>query len=209
MHLKTETYLQQQARWPQQGRGILAHYDDDTVVVYQAYNPRIGRFALEHQRFGGEFKFTRMSWIKPNFMWMMYRCGWASKEGQEVVLGIRITRSGFEQCLAAAVPSGFKPGLYPDRDAWQQAVSASEVRLQWDPDHSPSGGKLERRAIQLGLRGTMLRQFATDWIVEVIDMTAFVKEQAVHIQEHDRLQSPVEHPYPHSPGDFPQLELEW
>ena len=27
------------------------------------------------------------------------------------------------------------------------------VRLQWDPDHSPSYEKLERRAIQLGLKG--------------------------------------------------------
>jgi len=27
------------------------------------------------------------------------------------------------------------------------------VRLQWDPDHSPKGEKLARRAIQLGLKG--------------------------------------------------------
>ena len=33
------------------------------------------------------------------------------------------------------------------------------VRLQWDPDHSPRGGKLERRAIQLGIRGEALELF--------------------------------------------------
>ena len=28
-----------------------------------------------------------------------------------------------------------------------------EVRLQWDPDHTPDGCKEKRRAIQLGLKG--------------------------------------------------------
>jgi hypothetical protein len=32
----------------------------------------------------------------------------------------------------------------------------SDVRLQWDLDHSPAGGKLARKAIQLGLRGDTL-----------------------------------------------------
>jgi hypothetical protein len=31
-------------------------------------------------------------------------------------------------------------------------VARSEVRLQWNPDHDPTGNKLERRALQLGLR---------------------------------------------------------
>jgi len=25
---------------------------------------------------------NRMTWIKPNFLWMMYRSGWASKKNQ-------------------------------------------------------------------------------------------------------------------------------
>jgi hypothetical protein len=37
-----------------------------------------------------------MTWIKPSFLWMMYRCGWATKPGQERVLAIQITREGFE-----------------------------------------------------------------------------------------------------------------
>jgi len=34
-----------------------------------------------------------MSWIKPNFLWMMYRCGWGTKEGQQVTLGFGGTSS--------------------------------------------------------------------------------------------------------------------
>lgn len=54
-------------------------------------------------RFGGEnFSFSRMSWIKTNFLWMMYRCGWASKHGQERVLAVRILRKGFDEILSKA-----------------------------------------------------------------------------------------------------------
>ena len=54
-------------------------------------------------RFGGpDYNPDRMSWIKPNFMWMMYRCGWAQKTNQERVLAIRITKEGFEDILSKA-----------------------------------------------------------------------------------------------------------
>jgi hypothetical protein len=51
------------------------------------------------------------------------------------------------------------------------------LRLQWDPDHGPKGNALERRAIQLGLRGEMLRRFSEEALLEVIDLTGFVAEQ--------------------------------
>jgi Domain of unknown function (DUF4291) len=56
-------------------------------------------------------------------------------------------------------------------------VGRSAVRLQWDPDHHPSGAKLERRAIQLGLRGEALEAFGRRELVEVIDLSGFVAEQ--------------------------------
>ena len=51
------------------------------------------------------------------------------------------------------------------------------MRLQWDPDHNPSGAKLQRRAIQLGLRGERLEAFARRELLEVIDLSDFVTEQ--------------------------------
>ena len=52
-----------------------------------------------HGAFGGDFSYARMSWIKTNFLWMMYRCGWATKEGQEVVLALWLRRDGFDELL--------------------------------------------------------------------------------------------------------------
>src|SRR4051794_22208495 len=149
MNLKTEPYLEQLRRWPPTGRHILAQLDDESVVVYQAYRPAIGRFAAEHGYFGGAFSLDRMSWVKPNFLWMMYRSGWGSREGQQVVLAVWLRRAAFDEVLRQAVHSSFVPEVYGGEQEWKQAVAGSCVRLQWDPDHDPSGQKAERRAIQL------------------------------------------------------------
>jgi Domain of unknown function (DUF4291) len=193
--LETELYSEQLKRWPQAGRHILAHYDADTIIVYQAYKPSTRDWSVAHGQLGGpEFSFNRMSWIKPNFLWMMYRCGWASKEGQETVLALRIRRAFFEAVLESAVPSSFDAALYADHAEWKAALEVSAVRLQWDPDHAPSGAPVERRAIQLGLRGDMLRAIATAEMLEVIDMTAFVHEQARNAAA-PSLQMPTERPF--------------
>ena len=192
--LVTERYAIQAARWPARGRHILAQFDETSVVVYQAYRLSIGSFAAANGHFrGGGFSLQRMSWIKPNFLWMMYRCGWAQKEGQEVVLAVKLQRAAFDAVLAAAVPSSYHAHRYPTRTDWEQAVKRSEVRLQWDPDHGPGGEPLERRAIQLGLRGSMLASYARDWIVEIEDITPFVKAQRG--RPRDELETPREDVY--------------
>jgi hypothetical protein len=196
--LPTQPYLEQAARWPASGRHVLAHFDDTSIVVYQAYRPSIGRYAIEHQALGGpNFGFRRMSWIKPNFLWMMYRSAWGTSEGQEVVLGLRLRRTFFDRLLAEAVPSTHVPEKYESRESWQAAVKRSSVRLQWDPDHDPSGATCERRAIQLGLRGDALGALASSELVEVLDMTALIAAQREHRQREawSSLRTPEEHPY--------------
>ena len=195
MTLDLAPYQFQKARWPRAGRHILALFDADTVIVYQAYRPEIGRYAAEHQRFGGTFSFSRMSWVKPNFLWMMYRSGWGTKPDQEVTLAVRLRRAAFDGILAQAVHATFVPEVYSTPAAWRAAVAGSSVRLQWDPDHSPAGGPLDRRAIQLGLRGDVLRRYATEWVIGIEDVSPFVAEQRANVST-DRLVTPREHVYP-------------
>jgi len=183
----TDFYDGQMMHWPWQGRHILAQYDETSVVVYQAYRPAIARYAVAEQHFGGEFSFSRMSWIKPNFLWMMYRCGWATKLDQERVLAVRLSRPGFDEILRAAVPSSFDAARFASPQQWQAAVDASTVRLQWDPDHDPSGQPLRRRAIQLGLRGATLARYAREWIVDIRDITDFVAAGRAQLAAQDGL----------------------
>ena len=197
MQLPTAPYCEQTKAWPASGRHILAQYDDESIVVYQAYSPAIGHFAIKHQRFGGEFKYSRMSWIKPNFLWMMYRCDWGRSDGQQVVLGMRIRRTFFDEILAQAVPSSYVAEQFPSLEAWKAAVESSDVRLQWDPDHLPTGQPCERRAIQLGLRGKMLEAYGQREIVGIIDMSEFLAVQRQHVgaQSQGELLTPAERVY--------------
>lgn len=195
----TKNYLEQNAAWPASGQHILAQHDAESIIVYQAYRPSIAKYAVTHQRLGGDFSFNRMSWIKPNFLWMMYRSGWAGKEGQEHILALRLKRGFFDELLRLAVPSSFDAERYPSQEAWKAAVASSEVRLQWDPDHDPLGHAVSRRAIQLGLRGGTLRRFATQELLGVEDITGFVREQrAVLAQRMEGLITPIESEYPFS-----------
>lgn len=198
MSLILEPYLEQRKLWPSEGRYILAQYDDESVIVYQAYKPEIGRFAARHGYFGGDFSFTRMSWIKPNFLWMMFRCGWGTKELQETTLAIRLKRQAFDEILRQAVHSSHVPEVYGTEEEWKKAVATSNVRLQWDPDHDPSGAKQERRAIQLGMRDDVLKSYAKEWLLGIEDISEYVAEQRVYSDSraYDKLQTPRERVYP-------------
>src|SRR3954464_9449636 len=185
MKLVTDPYTTQRDRWPRAGRHILAQFDAESVIVYQAFRPEIGHSAASQGYFGGPCSLSRMSWVKPNFLWMMYRSGWGTKPDQEVTLAVRLRRDAFDEMLAWAVPSSFDRGVYADRNRWQRAVAGSSVRMQWDPDHGPAGEPLERRAIQLGLRGDVLARYAREWLLGIEDVSEFVREQRVHVEQRD------------------------
>ena len=197
-NLRVKPTADQQASWPADGRHILAQYDPEAVVVYQAYRPEIGRYAAEHGRFGAGFRLTRMSWIKPGFLWMMHRCEWATAPDQESVLALWLKRSAFDAILAQAVKSTFDPEIHATEDEWRRALERSEVRAQWDPDWDARGIKLKRRVIQLGLSGETLRQFAQEWIVEIQDISHLAREQARYRRHVDMLLTPPEKIYPMS-----------
>lgn len=190
----TISYLEYEKKAPQQGKHILATLQGENIIVYQAYRPSIGQYALKHQKFGGDFKLTRMSWIKPNFLWMMYRSGWGQKEGQTYVLGVELPLKFFIEILNDSVVSSYKKHIYPDKEDWQTAVAESDVRLQWDPDHHPTGEKLTRKAVQLGLRGDFIRRYAQEEVVAIHDMRPFIAEQLPHLERKDwgALQLPAE-----------------
>lgn len=186
----TGSYVEQTKKWPKDGRHILASFNHSTVVVYQAFCPEIASYAVEHGRFGGpKYSMTRMTWIKTNFLWMMYRSSWARAPRQERILALHLLRAGFETILAAAREGTAVTG---------KASSKSDlVRLQWDPDHDPFGDKLPRRAIQLGLRGDMVSYFNEKCIQKVEDVTDFVQAQHFHVVGSDlsKLIVPVEDCY--------------
>jgi len=157
-------------------RQVRADFDGATLVVYQAYSDQIADAALAARTFVLPFKLDRMTWIKPSFLWMMYRCGWATKPGQERVLAIRISREGFEEALGGACLSHFDPDVYASHEQWRTLLSQSPVRVQWDPERRPDLTPLPWRSFQVGLRGPAARSYVDEWITEISDITPLVRE---------------------------------
>ena len=157
-------------------REIRAVYTDTTIRVYQAYNAQIANEAVAKGTFGSHFSLNRMSWIKPSFLWMMYRCGWCEKENQEHVLAIDVKRECFDRAVRDAVISTYHEDSGISKEEWQRLVKESDVRVQWDPEKDINGNNLSYRSLQLGLRGQVLHDYVNDWIVGLTDISDYVKE---------------------------------
>ncbi|ATW51505.1 DUF4291 domain-containing protein [Streptomyces peucetius] len=150
---------------------VRAVFTDETITVYQAYAARIANPALETGTFVDPFKRDRMTWIKPSFLWMMYRCGWASKTDQERVLAVDMSREGFEWALSHACLSHFDRSRFATEAGWREALRSSPVRVQWDPERDLGLNPLPHRAIQIGLSGQAVDRYVDDWITGIRDVT--------------------------------------
>ena len=154
-------------------RNIYAVFDEKTIKVYQAYNNEIADEALKLGKFGSKFSLNRMTWIKPSFLWMMYRSGWATKQGQERILAIDLKREGFDEIVKNSVLSSFREVSDLSKEEWKEKLENSEVRCQWDPDRDIYGNPIGRRAIQLGIKGE------TAFKMELFQKLCFLKKKNI------------------------------
>ncbi|MFF7170095.1 DUF4291 domain-containing protein [Streptomyces pseudovenezuelae] len=179
---------------------IRALRTDSTITVYQAYAPEIGLPAVQEGRFPAAWKRDRMTWIKPSFLWMMYRCGWGAKAGQETVLAVEITRDGFEWALRHACLSSYVRGVHPDQAAWQRQLKRAPARVQWDPERDLHLRPLPYRSLQLGLSGEAARRYADEWTTSIRDVTPLAHEIHALVSGGDLDSAarllPQEDPYP-------------
>ncbi len=179
---------------------IRAVYDEQTIRVYQAYSHQIADAALKHGRFvSPPFSMTRMTWIKPSFLWMMYRAGWGHKDvGQSRILAIDITREGFEWALAHSCPSHPPEGL--DKAGWEALKASSPVRVQWDPERDLHFNPLNWRSVQMGLGPVASARYVAEWTQRIEDVTALAHEIAALVADRRLAEAtaklPVERVYP-------------
>lgn len=181
-------------------RQIRAAYDDHTIRVYQAYSVEIADAALDRGTFvSPPFSMSRMTWIKPSFLWMMYRAGWGDKDpDQRRILAIDISREGFDWALAHSCPS--HPDSSMSAGDWGRLKAASPVRIQWDPERDLRLEPLQYRAIQIGVGGRAVSLYVEQWIQKITDITdlAHTIQRLVGGGQLDEAQArlPVEQAYP-------------
>ena len=154
---------------------IRAVYTDGTVRVYQAYSADIAAEAVKRGTFGPKFKMDRMTWIKPSFLWMMYRSNWGTKKNQECILALDLDQSKFDGLLEKAVLTSPDAACYTG-EQWEKAFDETTVYCQWDPDRTINGNAMNRAAIQIGLKGSTLRDFLDSSICHIEDFTPLVRK---------------------------------
>ncbi|MEU3505926.1 DUF4291 domain-containing protein [Streptomyces hundungensis] len=152
-------------------RQIRALHTQSTVTVYQAYDPALGLPAARDGRFPAGWKRERMTWVKPSFLWMMYRSGWGTKEGQRTVLAVEIRRDGFDWALAHACLSQYERATHGEQADWKRELKRAPARVQWDPERDLRLQALPYRSLQLGLAGEAVRRYADEWVVDIRDVT--------------------------------------
>lgn len=155
---------------------IRADYNSESIVVYQAYGAAIARPALAAQGFVAPFSMTRMTWIKPSFLWLMERSNWGQKPNQEYILAVRIKRSGWEEALAAGVLTSYAPGVHRSPEAWREQFESALVHVQWDPERSIRGADLGVNSIQVGLSRHVIGKFVEEWVMGIEDYTPQVRK---------------------------------
>ena len=165
-----------------QEREIRASYTPTTVRVYQAYSDAIADSAVAVQTFvSPPFSMTRMTWIKPSFLWMMYRAGWGQKDdNQKRILAIDITHGGFAWALSNSCSSHRDPDMSPEQ--YDALKARMPVRVQWDPERDLHHTPLPQRAIQIGLTGEAVRRYAGEWIQSITDVTSLAHAIHSHVQ---------------------------
>ncbi|WP_330478012.1 DUF4291 domain-containing protein [Streptomyces platensis] len=185
-------------------RRIRALHTDTTVTVYQAYSPALGLPAARNGRFPVAWKRERMTWIKPSFLWMMYRCGWGEKADQETVLAIEIDRAGFDWALRNACLSHYDADEHADREGWRRELKGAPARVQWDPERDLGLRALPYRSLQLGLSGEASRRYADEWTVAIRDVTPLAREVRALVRAGETAAAaallPEERPYPAPEG---------
>ncbi|MBV6628115.1 MAG: DUF4291 domain-containing protein [Rivularia sp. (in: Bacteria)] len=177
-------------------RQILAAYDSEGIYVYQAFKPSIAQEALRKGTFGKGFNMERMTWIKPSFGWMLYRSGYATKHRQESILKIKLTHEGFQEIIKQAISTSFDREIFASERGWKRSLDNSEVRYQWDPDRDLYLRRLERRALQLGIRGSVVQSYVNHWIIEVEEVTQLARDiqNAIKNKSKQMPQTPEEKP---------------
>lgn len=188
---------------------IRAYYTENFVRVYQAYGDNVVKDIRDNGTFSQpSFSFSRMTWIKPSFCWMMYRSGWGYKDPkQNNILAIDITHEGFLWCLKYAVLSKKHPDL--SIEEFVDLKKSNAVTIQWDPERDIELNRLDYRSIQIGIKGQAVENYVNQWIVNITNITdkcQYTKSLLDNGKiEEAKLLLPEERIYPIDKSDYPYI----
>ncbi|MGB0521777.1 MAG: DUF4291 family protein [Flammeovirgaceae bacterium] len=177
---------------------VMAAFDEEGVYVYQAFKPKVVAIAVEKGTFGKGFGLDRITWIKPSFAWMLQRSKYATKHRMEAIAKIKLSHEAWLEILTQSVETQYTGKYWETEDEWQRQLNKSDVIHQWDPERDLVGRKLDQAAIQIGIRGEVIRKYVSEYIIGVEDVTDLAKTigKSVKLRRNQFPQVPLEKTYP-------------
>lgn len=150
---------------------IRALFDKDNIAVYAAFSDSIANVALKNQQLLPPFVYTRMTWIKPSFLWMMYRSDWGHRAGMTRILRIWVARDAWEKALQEAILTTPDYPIYSHKKVWRKKLDNTGIRVQWDPERTIDNKKLAFKSIQVGITEKYSEVYAKKWITKIEEVT--------------------------------------
>ena len=155
---------------------IRALYNAQHIAVYAAFCPSIADAAIKAQKLLPPFTYDRMTWIKPSYLWLMYRSEWGQKDNMQRVLRIWLKRSDWELALKEAVLTTPEVHVYNDAKKWRKQLDKARIRVQWDPERDIRNNHQSFKSIQVGITAALSETYAKKWISKIEDVTPLTQQ---------------------------------
>lgn len=155
---------------------IRACFDEKLIAVYSAFDASIANIAVKQQKLLPPFSYSRMTWIKPSYLWMMYRSEWGNKLGMERILRIWILRSEWDKALKEAILTTPETRVYSDPGKWRSQLERARIRVQWDPERDIHNKRQPYKSIQVGITAELSEVYAKRWIQKIEDCTSLTHQ---------------------------------
>jgi hypothetical protein len=183
--------------WDVPPHTLLATWDAESVVVWQAHGHRVADAVLARGSFDvPEWRTDRTSRFRVSLPSLLWRCSWGTRPGRERILAVRLSRSGFDEVLRRAVPADDDRAVYPTEASWRLAMRYATATVSWHPDRSLEGEPTAWDTARFGLRDSQLGAFAREWVRGVEDVSDWVAAQRPPEGVPREGQWPVVSPYP-------------
>lgn len=161
-------------------RELIASFGDECVVAYQAFDARMAADVLGRRGLAGRWRYDRHTRLQLPWSFVADRYAFGDRLDRPCIVAIAIARAGFDALVTAALNAEWDEQLYKTKGSWRLATRFAPVLVEWV-------GPTPR----LVVHGPLVRQLATEWVVDLRDVTADF--QAIRA---GTAQPPVEREYP-------------
>jgi hypothetical protein len=142
-------------------RALIASFDAESVVAYQAFPEALGAEIVARRGLGGGWRFDRHTRLQTSWRFVADRYAFGDRLHRSRILAIHVSRAGFDALVTAALTAEWDPALYKTSGAWRLATRFAPVLVEWI-DETP----------RFVVHGPLVRQLATEWVVDLRDVSA-------------------------------------